>query len=655
MAKSIKTSTLSPAYRSTFGIKDGTTTAKGLEKAIFVAGDGILKAQFAITDLFYGKFDERKSATPFQKAIDKGIVNLVEDLSSIDLCQILNEAINKIPGSKQFDPNADPPKDPLGSAKYAIQKKAYDLQLKIDGFNLSYIDSSNLESKSKGVFKIINEIKEAFFEISDPESIFGLRDSRILLAYPQLSVLVSFLETSFRNFSNYTDYRQIPVSQVQNIINRIDKIRAFLILAQGLNTPAAALNFIDTTFPNANIQEQIQRLQKIIDPAKLIPLLRNVIQSLKKVQSICNVFKTFIAFGKRITSGSLIILKYLKFKIIPFLKKLPIPNVYTTTGITTAFADVLQKIEISLNALIKRLSQINTLFSLCLALVSQIIIILYDLIKNINIILVGLESCNNIDPQIIKDLQDIRDGLQNTAVYFEKFVNNYENNKKTTNSTFGDYTIQIVSEEVTDDSIKIRRRYGIALGKNGFIAAKSTPTFASDNTIIINEVKIKLVSLGLVKSEFSAANIGDMAIIMESLNYLEGNDITFEDVDSNKYDSGLDSGMNENENDGLGINAFINKLQGGKKLRQRMRKMMKNNVDQLQKDSAASKNPIKVNVSGLTKVGGDDEKEDKINKLEDEKNDLLKKLASTKNQNEKSTINLKIKSIDSQIQKLKNG
>jgi len=655
VAKSINTSTLSASSRTAFGIKDGTTTAKGLEKAIFVAGDGILKAQFAITDLFYGRFDERKSATSFQKAIDKGIVNLVEDLSSIDLCQILNEAINKIPGSKQFDPNAEPPKDPLGAAKYAIQKKAYDLQLKIDRFNSSYLDSSNLESKARGVYKIINEIKEAFFEISDPESVYGLRDSRILLAYPQLSVLVSFLEISFKDFNNYTDYRQIPVSQVQNIIGRIDKIRAFLILAQGLNTPAAALNFVDTVFPNANIQEQIKKLQKIIDPARLIPFLKNVIESLKKVQSICNVFKTFISFGQRITNSSLIILKFLKWKILPFLKALPIPNVYTTTGVTTTFADVLQKIENSIDSLTKRLAQINTLLSLCLALVSQIIIILYDLIKNINLILSGLESCNNVDPQIIKDLKDVRDDLQSTAVYFEKFVTNYENNKKTTDSTFGDYTIQIVSEEVTDDAIKIRRRYGVALGKNGSIVANSTPTFASDNTIIINEVKVKLVSMGLVTSGFSAMDIGDMTIILESVNYLEGNDITFGDIDTNNYSSGLDSGLNENENDGLGLNAFMNKLQGGKKLRERMRKMMKKNVDQLQKDSAESKSPIKVNVSGLTKVAGDEEKESKINKLADEKNDLLKTLAITKSQNQKAVINLKIKSIDSQIEKLKNG
>ena len=49
-------SKVGPQARKTFGIPDGQTTATGLEKAIFIAGQGILKAQFAIDGVFYGKF-----------------------------------------------------------------------------------------------------------------------------------------------------------------------------------------------------------------------------------------------------------------------------------------------------------------------------------------------------------------------------------------------------------------------------------------------------------------------------------------------------------------------------------------------------------------------------------------------------------------------
>ena len=44
----------------------------------------------------------------------------------------------------------------------------------------------------------------------------------------------------------------------------IDQIRAYSILIQGLNTPTAAIGFVDSVFPNANIQDQINKLEKML-------------------------------------------------------------------------------------------------------------------------------------------------------------------------------------------------------------------------------------------------------------------------------------------------------------------------------------------------------------------------------------------------------
>ena len=587
MATSTQKSSLSPQSRQAFGIKDGNTTAKGLEKAIFIAGDAVIKAQFAINDVFYGKYQADTSASKFQKALDKGVVNIVEELVSIDLCQILNIAINKvqIPGSSQFDPKADPPTNPLAISKYKIQKAAYDTQLKLDGFYSSYSELDTSDNKAKLVYEVIQQIKDAFSEINDEQAQSALRDPRLLQAFPQLGSVNSFLEKAFTNFNRYTDYRQIPAAEIQNLVNRIDKIRGFLIIIQGLNSPAALLNFADTVFPNANIQEQIQKLQALIDINRISPFLRNLIQSLKKIQSVCNVFASFIGFGQFIITIATLVLKAFGI-IIKFLKKLPIPNLYTTTGITTEFADFLNKLETKRKDLINRLSQINTLLSLTISLVSQILIILFDLIRNLTSLLTSLEACNNIDPNIVEDLRKEIQGLEKTANTFKNFVDNYNNNKVTSNNTFGDYTISIITEEVVDDSISLRRRYGVALGKNGAIATQSTPTFASDDQIIINEVKVQLISLKLVQTGFSAIDSGDMAIIMESLNFVQGNEIDINDFETDSFSSGLDSPNNENENDGLGLNAFANKLPGGKKLRERMRKSLKENANQLRTDLA---------------------------------------------------------------------
>ena len=131
--------------------------------------------------------------------------------------------------------------------------------------------------------------------------------------------------------------------------------------------------------------------------------------------------------------------------------------------------------------------------------------------------------------------------------------------------------------------------YYYSFYKNKNIVAKSTPTFASDNMIIVNEVKIQLISNKLVVTPYASLDASQMTTIDEAINYLYGNDINTDSIDLDNFDNNLDSGINENENDGLGLNAFVNKLQGGKKLRENMKKMMKKNSDQLKSDLASTK------------------------------------------------------------------
>lgn len=644
-------SNLSPNARKAFGIPSGQTTATGLEKAIFVAGQGILKAQFALDGVFYGKF-QYEGSNKIKKALDLGIINVLEDLSNIDLCNVLNYAINKIPGSKPFDPE-NKPSDPLGLAKYRVQKAAFDTQKKIDGFYASYLDSADQQSKAKAVYDIIQDIKDAFSEINDQEAQSALRDPRLIQAFPQIQVVNNFLEKTFSNFNTYSDFRQIPSTDIQKLVNNIDKVREYTILVQGLNTPANAIGFVDTVFPNANIQEEIQRLQKIIDPARLMPLLKNMIESLKKVQSVCNVFVTFITSAQAIIRISTLIIKALKI-VVKFLKKLPIPNQFTVVGITNTLSGFCEMLLKGIDNLLNRLGQLNTLLSLCVGLLNEVSIILFEIISKINRMLVGLEACNNVDPQIVKDLQDITNSLDNTAKYFQKFVENYNNKKNTESATFGDFTIQIVTEEVVDESFTLRRRYGIALGKNGSIVAKSTPTFASDNQIIINEVKVQLATLGFVKSEVSLTNIQELNTISESLSYLFDNDINLSDLDTDNFDNGLDSGDNENENDGLGLNAFVNKLQGGKKLRKRMREMMIKNNQALVKDLKNTDPNGKFSKATIERAEKENAKF-KIEELESQKKEYIATMVVTPSVVQKAVLLKKIKEIEAEISKLKNG
>jgi hypothetical protein len=167
---------------------------------------------------------------------------------------------------------------------------------------------------------------------------------------------------------------------------------------------------------------------------------------------------------------------------------------------------------------------------------------------------------------------------------------------------FGTYDIRVVDEELTDRSIQNKRRRGIALTQTGQIVAQSDLTFATNTAVIIAEVKQKLVSLGLVQPNLvsgttnnAVADATNLATISESLDYLDNNDVIQDDLNITTTPSDLPDNLDETK--GLGLNAFINNLKGGKKLRKRVQAALKVQADaakaQIAKEKTAANESLK--------------------------------------------------------------
>jgi hypothetical protein len=105
-----------------------------------------------------------------------------------------------------------------------------------------------------------------------------------------------------------------------------------------------------------------------------------------------------------------------------------------------------------------------------------------------------------VDPALMNEFKDVRDLLRDRALRLLEFLNNYFDKKNSKNNKFGPYTIEILTEQSVDTEIKLRRRYGIAIDEKGILATQSDATYASDDKIIIAEVKAKLLALGLVNT-----------------------------------------------------------------------------------------------------------------------------------------------------------
>ena len=68
-----------------------TSTAKGLEKVIGVVSKFIIKAQKKTRNFFYGsQKPPDPQASKFRNALNKGSIKILEDISDVDFCNILN-------------------------------------------------------------------------------------------------------------------------------------------------------------------------------------------------------------------------------------------------------------------------------------------------------------------------------------------------------------------------------------------------------------------------------------------------------------------------------------------------------------------------------------------------------------------------------------
>ena len=633
-----------------------STAEPGIEKAILVAGKTINEIRAKMDDLFYGKFEiaateNTGSANPitgFKETLDKGVFFVMDKLLEVDMCNILDYALNQIPGGKKFDPNVDPntlSDDPLARKKYEIQLKAYQVQVLIDDFYSLYGDNSTSKKKSAlvGLIKKVRTILEEVLGITpdpvlSPEQQIeqeasglsfrdslkgntqaqavrdlvgtdGLRDAELVAAFPELRLFSNFMEDIYRVFNKYSDIRNFPSQDVQKVLRKIDDIRTIAISIQNLTTVSGAINLADR-FLDGRISKFIKMISKIIDPRKIIPFLKTIMDVCRIIIRIANQILRIISFFSNIISLFLLLVKV--FWILrKFFLGVPIPNAFTTVGVTTVAADTLQQTikELGFLFFLKRLKQINQLLQTIIGFLRSLVTKLFTLVEKITALIFNIEACysdpndlygdpstlqseldqygldqlagggtninpnnrsgggaggagggaggrvgggnasglsNNrgrgneqdatnisgrvlnplangngfgvigvtpdanelnarrneayIDPALMNEFKDVRDLLRDRALRLLEFLNNYFDKKNAKNNRFGPYTIEILTEESVDTEIKLRRRYGIAIDQNGILATQSDATYASDDKIIIAEVKAKLLALGLVNT-----------------------------------------------------------------------------------------------------------------------------------------------------------
>ena len=640
---------------------DASTADNPLEAGIITAAKTISKIQGKIDDICYGKFEnqnvggtgESGFGASIQEALDKGLFGVLDFIASVDLCNVIAYALNQIPAADKFDPEVPPQTtDVLATRVWQLKYKAYTIQTFIDDYYAEYGDAKTGKSKN-AVFQLARRINNVLKEllgqsVEEPlppevgiensvlepnkklsekeqktkDSLdfktdigISLTDSEILAAFPELSVITNYLTNAFAIFNRYTDIRNFPNEEVQKVIKTIDDVRTVCISVQNLKTVAGAIDLADR-FLDGAIGDAIKAISQLIQPKFLIPLCSGLIKLCQTLVTIISPILRFITFGSMLIKLFLLLVKI--FWILrKFFLGIPIPNMFTTVGVTTVASNVLQETikEYGFLMFLNTLKQINEFLGVIIRFLRSLISKLYELINKLTVIIYNLESCSStsadgqvinepkisnpstlqsdldqyaldqtanagnvtnnprttpksggatatknvldnsgnasglfntrgkydettneidssadglnldsdgngfgvikisketdtrspkstsrayVDPKLIQDFKDVRAALQLRADELLAFLTNYFNKKNAKNNTFGPFTIEILTEDVVNSELKIRRRFGIAINASGVMVLQSDPTYASDDRIIINEVKAKLLSSGLV-------------------------------------------------------------------------------------------------------------------------------------------------------------
>jgi hypothetical protein len=511
----------------------GETNAKGTGKAFNSLWKKIVKGiRDAASDLLLGKKGAKKGAKS-TNPLDLGLVYLTGLLASLDLCSIIQTIQNLANGIQGtgFNPKADPPpNDPL----WKIQRKAYEIQVLIDAFETAYAITSDPASQ---ITNLIRTVAPELTELGGPNY---LGDETIKNNFPQTSQFNNFIEDSVRWLSDRLTISNADKENIDKFRKKIAAVRQICVVIQGLSSPASLVSLALKALP----PETYDAIDKLgvdnIDPEKLNRVVSQIAKVLKPVVAILKQIVKLLRSIQALIRILIIVVKIFKI-LLNFLLILPLPNIITIAGITTSLSATYERLKKQSEITIKILNSINKIVAIIVSLLEGITSAIDLLLSNLRQIVDNLMSCNRDTEKNSEEARDpVMISIQNDILEIEQanneikaFTENYRNRQSTKNKSYFGYTIEILTEKIADPAVQLTvrpRRFGIALNSDGIAVVQSTATFASDDNIIISEVKLLLIQKNLIKNPASLYTDAELNVITDSLIILGDNSITLEDI-----------------------------------------------------------------------------------------------------------------------------
>lgn len=425
------------------------------------------------------------------KIAPKRVNDAVEKI--LDILNKVNEAVRKINEIDFCNPlgyiltKALPPGGVLENKMLQYGKKVTNFinkqEEKLDPFKRKDETEEQYKARLLSYQQTIEEIRQSLEEIIPEPDLVDI--------FPGGEGLIQTINTLNLVLTNTSDTIDARTDPKQLIITRISLIKSFSDKLKPFMSP---INIATLTIGD-QAEELNKKLRDFIRPerfassvAAIIKQVKSIDKAILQIQKTIQLINTILKLINILIKIFKFVVKILKIAPIPVAVGGPSPVVAQTTGSLTSKADKVRKFQTDIDDYSKVIRMISNFLN------GSIILQIQRIRKEIIRLLTGLEilyknllACPYTnDPLLEQNLQDAISSLQNNLTTLD----NLFPTAKTDNllpSLYNGYQIDIIKEEVVDEGIKLLRRRVIVADQRGITVYEGTPTYATDDQVLIKE------------------------------------------------------------------------------------------------------------------------------------------------------------------------
>ena len=285
-----------------------------------------------------------------------------------------------------------------------------------------------------------------------------------------------------------TNISEVPQQDIAKIFKTFNELKDILNGIATAENPADLAKVLSAN--NA-----IGKIQDILNPKNLIPTLSAILVTVEAINKTISALNSYISKLASIANTLNTILQVFK-ALAKVIRKLPIPNMWTTAGVTSTLSNIAEVIDKKADGALSNIEQTTYFLNALTNALAGVIARISILIELLTYILGNLQKCDKTkNLPITQKLKAATLLLENNASQLQILLPAKKPTKKSI--TYKGYNLTIVEEEVTDTGISINRRYGIVTDKRGVLVLKSELTYSNNTDLIYNELKFLIDKNGL--------------------------------------------------------------------------------------------------------------------------------------------------------------